>query len=375
MIHELGRVEVPRVRGLFGPWAQAPFCAAVLAGSHPGRVFVDDPRHPRTAFLITREVWGYLAGNPNNDAFNQALNRALFAQEAVDPGTPLLQLACHPEGWRVSVRAVCHPREPVAEPRRTYVCRAPAYAWRPRVPGGIEVQPIDASLLEQPGLSLPGDVRALLDARTGAAGPLDAGVGYLALHGDEVASYALVDSIAAGAGDIFLFTAEPYRQRGLATLTAAATVEYGLAHGLSRITWDCAAHNVASARTAEKVGGTLEREYSLYYFLFDERKHRLNLAWNHVEAGRYREATGACHRALTLDDNPPVIAFALAARAWAGLGEPTQALAHLQAAADRGWDQLDEAHQTKEFALLHDTAEWAALLERIQHNRRSQADR
>jgi RimJ/RimL family protein N-acetyltransferase len=182
------------------------------------------------------------------------------------------------------VAAVCDPREPVKELRLVYLCRTPAYAWRPRIPEGIEVRPIDASLLERPELALPDDVRALIQARTAASGPLGAGFGYLALCGDEVASYAMVDCIAGEAGDLFLFTAEPYRRQGLAALTAAATVEHGLGHGLARITWDCAAQNVASARTAERVGCRLEHEYPLYYFLFEEQSHLLNLAANHLEA-------------------------------------------------------------------------------------------
>jgi GNAT superfamily N-acetyltransferase len=372
MIHELDTTDYHRVRRLFGPLAQVPFCAAVLEGSHPGRVFVDDLNEPRTAFLVTREVWGYVAGDPENDAFNQALNRALFARKAVDKGAPLLQLACHPEGWRARVQAVCHPREPVEERRRYYVCRTPTVGWRPRVPEGVEIHSIDATLLERPGVALPDDVRALVEGRGSSTDPLGRGFGYLALHGDAVASYALVDCIAADGGDIFLFTAEPYRRRGLAALTAAATLEYGLSHGLSRITWDCATQNVASARTAEKIGCTLEREYSLYYFLFDEQGHLLNLAWNHLEAARYREAVALCQQLFALGEDLPVMAFVLAARAWAGAGDREQALEYLRTAATRGWDRLDVTRRATEFELLHATPAWAAVLQQIRQNKRQQ---
>jgi hypothetical protein len=84
MVYELLPADYEKVRPLFQPQAEyLTFCAAVLEGIQPGRVFVDDLTHPGTALMITRDVWGYLAGDPHNDVFNRALNKALFTREIV----------------------------------------------------------------------------------------------------------------------------------------------------------------------------------------------------------------------------------------------------------------------------------------------------
>jgi GNAT superfamily N-acetyltransferase len=384
MIHELKEEQMGKVRPLFLPLEHLLFCRAVLEGSHPGRVFVDDPASPQTAFLITREVWSYLAGAPGNATFNRALNQAIFRREIVGEDVPLLQITCHPRTWERQIGAVCHPRRPVAETRRHYVGRTLQYDWRASIPDGFAVHPISRALLAQPGLNLPDDVKNLIEREDPSAGPLGNGFGYIILHEEaasgstQVASYALVDCIAgtagskARAGDIFLLTADEYRRRGLATIASAATVEYGLARGLAWIAWDCVEHNLGSLRTAEKLGFELTREYTMYYFLFDQASHLLNEAWNSLEAGRYREAAGFCDQITALAGEPPPHASYLAARAWAGLGDRDRALVHLRTAAEQGWAFATSIRRAQEFEGLHERPDWAAVLQQIEQNERQQ---
>lgn len=266
MVYELPPRDYDRVAHLFEPLAQRPFCAAVLAGVEAGRVFVDDPSAPRTALLVTRDVWGYLAGAPDNDAFNRALNAAIYGRQVVGQEVPLLQLTCHPEAWYGQLAVVTHPRKPIAEIRRFYVGRRVTYDWQGSVPVGLVLQQIDEILGERLVGPLPEDVDRLLALRAAAADPDRAGFGFVALHGERVAAYAMVDCVVGEVGEIFLFTDESYRRRGLATLTTAATIAYGLAHGLSQVNWDCAADNEGSWRTAERLGLSLEGEYTMHYF-------------------------------------------------------------------------------------------------------------
>jgi hypothetical protein len=51
---------------------------SVLEGSAPGRVFVDDPGHPQSAFLSVENAFSYVAGDENDDTFGQALLRLVF---------------------------------------------------------------------------------------------------------------------------------------------------------------------------------------------------------------------------------------------------------------------------------------------------------
>jgi RimJ/RimL family protein N-acetyltransferase len=60
------------------------------------------------------------------------------------------------------------------------------------------------------------------------------------------------------------------RRRGLATLTAAATVEYALSNGFSTIGWQCSEDNLGSIGTAEKVGFERERDYAMWYAILKQ---------------------------------------------------------------------------------------------------------
>ena len=99
MIHELDSIHYHQVRPLFDPLSHHSMVSTVLSGSHAGRVFVDHPAAPRTAFLTLWGSWCFLAGRSDCDGFNRALNRTVYARDAVPRREPWLIFTCHPEGW------------------------------------------------------------------------------------------------------------------------------------------------------------------------------------------------------------------------------------------------------------------------------------
>jgi len=114
----------------------------VLQGKYPGRVFVDDPAHPQTAFMITRDSWCFMAGDADHDAFNRALNEALLYKKIVGEDVPMLLLHCHPEDWNGQLAVVFAPRPPIVFPRRRYVGRELSTTGAPTCP---RVSPCNAS--------------------------------------------------------------------------------------------------------------------------------------------------------------------------------------------------------------------------------------
>lgn len=374
MIYELEQSDYHHVQGLFRPlMAFQPFCTAVLSGVHPGRVFVDDPRRPQAAFLARTDPWCFLAGSPHHDAFNQALNWALFDRQAIGPDATVLYFTCHPQDWHGPLARVCHPREPVPALRRHYVGRALACDWRSHLPDGCTLLPLDGALLHRPGLDLPDEVRVTLDRWRALAGPRFQDFGFVTLCDGEVASWATVDAVAAGTGDIGFFTLPPYRRRGLATVAAAAAVEWGLAHGLSHVNWTCAEDNLASIRIAQKLGFERRSDYRIYLLAFDEAQHLTHLAYSRLQAGRYRESLDLYARFLARQDDMPPWFHHDVARAWAGLGDGEKAFDYLRAAAERGWSELVATVHCPEFDALRHTPAWAAVLARIRQNRDAQA--
>jgi RimJ/RimL family protein N-acetyltransferase len=144
--------------------------------------------------------------------------------------------------------------------------------WRAIVPAGYTVRPLDTtSIANQPTAAYEFEVKPLADF-----GERD--FGFCAVQDGEAASERLVcvcstDVISGAASEIGIETHPDHTRQGLATVVAAATVEYALAHGFRDIWWICSADNPASYRTAEKVGFAKQFESNSYFFILDKEEH------------------------------------------------------------------------------------------------------
>jgi RimJ/RimL family protein N-acetyltransferase len=260
-----------------------PMCTAVLEEIYPGRVYVDDLTRPRTALLTTyieseaHGTWCFLAGDPNNDAFNQSLNGAIFSRQVIADNTPILFLTCDPDDWGGQMDVVLAPRPPIWFPRYHFISRQVTFDWRAVLPQGFTVERMTDDLRRIPGLELPEDVATTLAKWQAMTDPRFMDFGFVTLDRTRsrpvIASWATVDFIATEAGDLGFFTQPDYRHRGLGTIAVSAALEHGFANGLQQVNWTCDADNPGSTRTAEKLG--LERidDYHQAVLIMDENSH------------------------------------------------------------------------------------------------------
>jgi GNAT superfamily N-acetyltransferase len=267
MIDELDQQDYEKVRPLFRALEFHLTSAAVLDGQNPGRVFVDDLARPQSAFMFSPEGC-YLAGNPDQ-VFNRALNDVLHGSVLGEP-VEALGFICSSASWVEQLAVVLDPHQPIKILRRHYVCRELKYDWRANVPDGFAVHRIDEALLSRPGLRIPDHIKGWMENNWGSTADfMQRGLGFVTTHTDavgtvQVVSWSLADCRSGDACEIGIRTVEPYRRRGLATITAAAAVNEALSSGFSRVGWQCSEDNWGSIRTAEKVGFERERDYTLY---------------------------------------------------------------------------------------------------------------
>lgn len=284
VIYQLEKEKYGVVRDIFEPLERyQPMCSAVLACIYPGRIYVDNVENPETAFLTSfisskeEGVWGYLTGDPNNHDFNQSLNAAICAREIIHVGSPVMFLTCSPQEWGGHLESVITPYQPVPAPRRHYVGREMSFDWRSNIPEGFEICPMDERLMERSNLSIPIEVHETIEKWGAINDPRFEDYGFVAIHQSrwsaQIVSWATVDFIVGSLGDAGLFTVEGFRRRGLASVTTGAAVEYGFVHGLTKINWTCSDDNIASIRTAEKLGFERQPNYLMYYIFFDTDNH------------------------------------------------------------------------------------------------------
>ena len=340
-----------------------PMCAAVLDGVHPGKIFADNPDHPTTAFMTTfihtenSGTWAFLAGNPQNKDFNNALGQAIRDKSIIPPSTPAMFITSDPQDWDGRLESITTPLPPIPFPRRHYISEKLVYDWRADIPEGIEVRQLNSDFLSQPDLVLPEDVRDILDKWYGHPDSPGSDVGFAALDGSHVVSWATIDFITRGLGDAGLFTLEKYRRRGLAAVTTAAAMEHALAHGVRTIHWTCDEENTGSARTADKLGFRRTEDYIMYYVVFDEARHFGILGYQMVSMGKYAKALAAFDEAFARTDEHAGWVYIYAARSAAAVGD-VRVMDFLEAAVELGWHDLEQIESFFEFSGLRQTPLW-----------------
>lgn len=283
-MHPLSIEQAHKISPLFQGLIQShPMCTAVLEGVYPGRVYVDNLTQPRTALLTTyieseaHGTWCFLAGEPENDGFNQSLNSAIFSRQIIARNTPILFFTCDPDNWGGQMDTVMAPYPCIWIPRYHFMGRRVSIDWRAALPPSFTIEPMNEDLHELRGLQIPEDVVTTLSKWKTMTHPRFTDFGFVVLDRTRprlaIVSWATVDFIAAGAGDLGFFTQPDYRRSGLGTIAASAALEHGFAIGLERVNWTCDATNPGSVRTAEKLGLERVEDYQQAVLLMNEKSH------------------------------------------------------------------------------------------------------
>jgi len=371
MLQELSSNQFERARHLFQGFDYSLAVRAAIDGNNVGRIFVDDIEQPRTAFALTVE--GYLlAGKHENGTINRALRR--FLQEKIFSGEVFvvvdwaMSLAVHPEVWEALLSELIPTHEVEKIKRYHYLCRALGFDWRSHIPEGYSVRRIDRALLDA---AADDRVREWMDIEAvwgTVDNYLEHGISFAVLYEGEMVAWCTPDCWAGGQMDVGIMTHQAHRRQGLASIAAAATVEECFKQGFSAVGWHCNAENIGSWKTAEKVGFERQRAYAYYYYMVDPIDHLAELGWYNYRQEAYGKTVHYYEQVFALREDNPDYYYHLAASAWALLQNGEKALFYLEAAADHGWTNWEYTSRQEEFGILHDTAEWDALLARIEND-------
>jgi RimJ/RimL family protein N-acetyltransferase len=279
---------------------------AVIAGTAPGWVMVDDPANPHALFARGPEGH-YLLGQPDLPGFTDALAQEIH--EGIMPrlrrdGWWYLTVYYEPEMQEVveslfGPDALDNPMAPVYTSQRYFTWSGGPFELDP--PPGVEVLQVDATLLARDDMQ---GIETLRDWCGGDYASTEAylthGFGVCLVRGTELLGWCTTDCVVGGRAEIGIRVQPAYRAQGYGTLLARAMLRECVARGITQVGWHCYEQNLASARTALSAG--LVERYNhpcVHVWVSPVDGHLMNGNMD-LMLGRYTQAARRFVRALEL---------------------------------------------------------------------------
>ena len=265
MIVELQSDEFEKARAIFAGENTHVAINATIDGNCPGRIFVDDPATPMAAFIWNDIRYGFLAGDPDNNAFVASLSVLLgetLLPEAEGSHDPTLILYPYPQSWQAKIGTIGGDYPPVTLHRRMFSfdpAHFITHDWKDHLPTEFRMPSIDAEMLADEE-ELAGEMDFLWGDREKF---LQRGFGFCLRNGGEIVSTCFSVFVSGNQHEISITTHPEYRKRGFGTLAAAAYIERCLQNDIEPV-WQCWRDNTASVQLAQKLGFAPEMDYPVY---------------------------------------------------------------------------------------------------------------
>jgi RimJ/RimL family protein N-acetyltransferase len=268
-LEQLIPAEYPSIRRLVEPLRYNLVVDSILDGNTPAWVYVDNPAHPRRAWLWNRQDAMHLVGHPRHTSFNRALAELIRDQVIPDARRryiPQLSLHYAPEKWEQQIDVILEGLRPEKAMRRYYRFDQLRVDWRAGLPTGCQMHRMDMKLLTNSHLENLHEVIGWVHSFWSYPQTfVETGFGFCLLEGKSVASWCMSVYLSGQNVELGLATALAFRGRGYATLTAAACLERCQAHHMTPH-WHCWEDNQPSIAVAEKVGFIQPVRYPVFKF-------------------------------------------------------------------------------------------------------------
>ena len=265
MAYELEFRSFEKARKVLSHFHHELATESMLNGLTPGRMLVDCPDSPESAFAWYKgKAW--LSGDPENEAFIAALPKALsktYYTTLSNLGYQAFRLGYEPR-WENRLPQILEGLSR-AEGRRSYFhLDASEHVWNLDILDGYHIRRIDQSLLTEGDLRNLDMVKEELGSeRQSAEDFLEKSFGYCTINADTIASWCTSEYNTGNRCELGIYTIESHRRLGLATLTARAVIRHALTQGIDQIGWHCWADNQASVATALKIGFKHKHQYKV----------------------------------------------------------------------------------------------------------------
>ena len=321
---------------------------AVIQGTAPGYVMVDDPLDPHALFASGPEGH-YLLGDPATPGFYPALKKYMLntlIPDAIGDDWWYITVYYEP-GWRRAITwlfgsdRVTTPMAPL-HTRQRYFSGAPT-SEDPPASNGLACLPVDAALLQRSELTGLAELAGFAAGDYGSTEAfLQHGFGLCLTREQELLAWCTTDCVVGERAELGIATRPGHRRQGHGALVARKMLAECHRRGIQHVGWHCFEQNLASAATALGAGleerkphdlaqywlspidghlvhanqflfaGNYARARSRYLLAFEGALYRPGLALSHLFVDKasqdfYFELADLCRKLATDEQNRPAL--------------------------------------------------------------------
>jgi RimJ/RimL family protein N-acetyltransferase len=351
-----------------------------------GQIFVDNRKMPQTACIYNDKHNFYIAGRVDNREFNQNLydymTKHIFPSMLttdcldfyIDYGNQYL--------WKEEIRNIFEQNYVSSVDWRYYMLDKQKITINLEVlPEDYKLKRIDEELLKRSELKNIDDITewTSTDGWLSQQDFLKNGFGFCIIKGKDIVSWSIADYVIGNSCEIGIETDEDYRRKGFAAIVATACVKFALSNGIDRIGWHCFESNIASQKTAEKIGFKLRKKYAPIFGWFNSFDNYLVQAYECYNNKNYIQASKLYENAFLLiehgseevklsricNKNNKYWFYYNAARCHAHSGNDDLLFRRLRTSIELGLSNIDMIIKDDAFKVFEKTEEYNQLLDKI----------
>jgi RimJ/RimL family protein N-acetyltransferase len=259
----------------------------VINGDNEGKMWIDDPKNPKTGVLVDNEYSIYLVGDSSNSDLNKEISNLIHNKILLEARKIAEQLGNEwvifydHDNWKKIFEQDMKIVDYLPLKRKYYLLEQYfPIKWREKIPTGYSMNFIDFEFLNRKNLKNFNKVTDYIKHSWKSKEDfLNRGFGFCLVKDNTIlTSWCIADWVTNGKTEIGVETDENFRRKGHAMLVSSAAVDYCWKNNI-KVGWHCSSHNIASQKVAEAVGFNLAKEYDVIMGSFDKAHLLWENAW------------------------------------------------------------------------------------------------
>ena len=351
---ELKNDEFYKVFELFSDLRDCTPVYSILNNNSASRIFVDDKEKPSSAFMWNEFRYSYIAGNSENEKFNEKLALLLknellpVGKESNDP-----TMVFYPDNasWLLKTDEILQGKFPLAINRQLFKFNKEKFRkLKFSFNDSIQIKRMDKNTLNDLDDAILDDIQM---SWISLKRFLKKGVGFILLKDDE-----LISSCHSCFADGHSFETsvktydEKFRRKGYATAVTVKYIEYCLEIDIEP-KWECWEGNEASVRLAEKLGFEKSTLYPVKFILLNEADELMeNAFYYRFDLKKYEESAGFFEKAFSLMEDVEAENLYFCSCSFALAENPLKTIEYLKKAIQNGFNDFDRIKNEEAFKII-----------------------